>query len=47
MNVLSPADVQAFNSMQPKIADVYVDISKFSMTEVAEVLRLNSIYTRT
>ena len=47
MNMLSPADVQAFNSMQSKIVDVYVDISKLSMTEVAEVLRLNSNYTRT
>ena len=37
-------NVKAFNSMQSKIADAYVDISKLSMTEAAEVLRLNSIY---
>ena len=47
MNMLPPVNVQAFNSMQSKIADAYVDISKLSMTEAAEVLRLNSIYTRT
>ena len=44
MNILSPVNVKAFNSMQSKIADACVDILKFSMTEVAEVLRLNSIY---
>ena len=44
MNMLSPVNVKAFNSMQSKIADAYVDISKLSMTEAAEVLRLNSIY---
>ena len=46
MNMLPPVNVQAFNSMQSKIADAYVDISKLSMTEAAEVLRLNSIYPR-
>ena len=40
MNMLPPVNVQAFNSMQSKIADAYVDISKLSMTEAAEVLRL-------
>ena len=44
MNMLSPVNVKAFNNMQSKIADVYVDISKLSMAEAAEVLRLNSIY---
>ena len=44
MNMLPPVNVKAFNSMQSKIADSYVDISKLSMTEAAEVLRLNSIY---
>ena len=44
MNILSPVNVKAFNSMQSKIADACVDILKLSMTEVAEVLRLNSIY---
>ena len=34
----------SFNSMQSKIADAYVDISKLSMTEAAEILRLISIY---
>ena len=42
--MLPPVNVKAFNSMQSKIADSYVDISKLSMTEAAEVLRLNSIY---
>ena len=44
MNMLPPVNVKAFNSMQSKIADAYVDISKLSMNEAAEVLRLNSIY---
>ena len=44
MNILPPVNIKAFNSMQSKIADAYVDISKLSMTEAAEVLRLNSIY---
>ena len=44
MNIFPPVHVKAFNSMQPKIADAYVDISKLSMTEAAEVLFLNSIY---
>ena len=44
MNMLSPVNVKAFNSMQSKIADAYVDISKLSMTEAAGVLRLNIIY---
>ena len=38
--MLPPVNVKAFNSMQSKIADAYVDISKLSMTEAAEVLRL-------
>ena len=42
--MLPPVNVKAFNSMQSKIADAYVNISKFSMTEVAEDLRLNSIH---
>ena len=45
--MLPPVNVQAFNSMQSKIVDAYVEISKLSMTEATEVLRLNSIYTRT
>ena len=44
MNMLPPVNVKAFNSMQPKITDSYVDISKLSMTEAAEDLRLNSIH---
>ena len=47
MNMLPSENVQVFKSMQSKITDTYVDISKVSMTEAAEVLRLNSIYTRT
>ena len=42
--MLPPVNVKAFNSMQSKIADAYVDISKLSMTEAAEILRLISIY---
>ena len=38
------SECKAFNSMQPKITDSYVDISKLSMTEAAEDLRLNSIH---
>ena len=44
MNRPPPANAKAFNSMQSKIADAYVNISKLSMTEAAEDLRLNSIY---
>ena len=44
MNMLPPVNVKAFNSMQSKIADAYVNISKLSMTEAAEDLRLNSIH---
>ena len=36
-------NVKAFNNMQSKVADTYVNISKVSMTEDAEDLRLNSI----
>ena len=42
--MLPPVNVKAFNSMQSKIADAYVNISKLSMTEAAEDLRLNSIH---
>ena len=38
------SECKAFSSMQPKITDSYVDISKLSMTEAAEDLRLNSIH---
>ena len=44
MNMLPPVNVKAFNSMQSKIAHAHVDISKLSMTEATEVLRLNSVY---
>ena len=44
MNMLPPVNLKAFNSIQSKIADAHVDISKLSMTEVVEVLRLNSTY---
>ena len=33
MNILPPVNIKAFNSMQSKIADAYVDISKLSVTE--------------
>ena len=42
--MLPPVNVKGFNSMQSKIADAYVNISKLSMTEAAEDLRLNSIH---
>ena len=42
--MLSPVNVKAFNSMQSKIAYAYVNISKLSMTEATEDLRLNSIH---
>ena len=42
--MLPPVNVKAFNSMQSRIADAYVNISKLSMTEAAEDLRLNSIH---
>ena len=44
MSMLPLVNVKAFNSMQSKIADAYVNISKVSMTEAAEDLRLNSIH---
>ena len=44
MNMLPPVNLKAFNSIQSKIADAHVDISKLSMTEAVEVLRLNSTY---
>ena len=44
MNMLPPVNLKAFNSIQSKIADAHVDISKLSMTEEVEVSRLNSIY---
>ena len=44
MNMLPPVNLKAFNSIQSKIADAHVDISKLSMTEAVEVSRLNSIY---
>ena len=41
MNLYATKDlnVKAFNCIQSKIADVYVNISKLSMTKVAEDLR--------
>ena len=42
--MLPPVNVKAFNSMQSKIADAYVNISRLSMTEAAEDLRLNGIH---
>ena len=42
--MLPPVNGKAFNSMQSRIADAYVNISKLSMTEAAEDLRLNSIH---
>ena len=42
--MLPPVNVKAFNSMQSKIADAYVNISKLSMIEAAEDLHLNSIH---
>ena len=44
MNMLPIVNLKAFNSIQSKIADAHVDISKLSMTEAVEVLRLNSTY---
>ena len=44
MNMLPPVNLKAFNSIQSKIADAHVDISKLSMIEEVEVSRLNSIY---
>ena len=44
MNMLPPVNVKAFNSVQSKIADAYVNISKLSTTEAPEDLRLNSIH---
>ena len=44
MSMFPLVNVKAFNSMQSKIADAYVNISKVSMTEAAEDLRLNSIH---
>ena len=44
MNMLPIVNLKAFNSIQSKIADAHVDISKLSMTEEVEVSRLNSIY---
>ena len=42
--MLPPVNVKAFNTMQSKIADAYVNTSKLSMTEAPEDLRLNSIH---
>ena len=42
--MLLPVNVKAFNSVQSKIADAYVNISKLSTTEAPEDLRLNSIH---
>ena len=44
MNMLPIVNLKAFNSIQSKIADAHVDISKLSMIEEVEVSRLNSIY---
>ena len=43
MHEHAPANVKIYNSMQSRIPDAYLDISKLSMTEAAEDLRLNSI----
>ena len=43
INMFPPVNVEAFNSMQYKIADAYVDFSRLSMTEATKVLRLISI----
>ena len=37
MSMFPLVNVKAFNSMQSKIADAYVNISKVSMTEAAEI----------
>ena len=42
--MLPPVNVKAFNSIQSKIDDAYVNISKLSMAEAAGDLRLNSIH---
>ena len=44
--MLPPVNVKAFDSMQPKIADAYANISKLSMIEAAEDLRLKSIHEK-
>ena len=44
MKMLPPINVKAFNSMQSKNADAYVNISTFSMNEAIEDLRVNSIH---
>ena len=46
MTMLPPVNVKAFNSMQSKIADTYVNISDLSITEAAEDLRLNIIHKK-
>ena len=40
---MPPMNLKAFNNMQSKVADIYVNISKVSMTEATEGLHLNSI----
>ena len=42
--MLPSVNVKAFNSMQSKILNSYVNISKLLMTEAVEDLRLNSIH---
>ena len=44
--MLPPVNIKAFNSIQSKIVDAYVNISKLSMTEPAEDLRLNSFHEK-
>ena len=39
-----PVNLKALNSMQSKTADAYANISRLSMTEATEDLRLNSIH---
>ena len=44
MKMLPPINVKAFNSVQSKNADAYVNISTFSMNEATEDFRVNSIH---
>ena len=44
MNMLPAVNVKAFDSMQSKIVDAYVNISKLSMIEATVDLCLNSIH---
>ena len=44
MKMLPPINVKAFNSMQSKNADAYVNISTCSMNEATEDLCVNSTH---